>query len=101
MILNTAAEGRKAKVNVYARKTGKGNSILSKDLIFTIPEVFLQNGRGQTQFYWAAKNYRKQFLEKGKYLIVAEIDVMDKKGIKIKRLTHSPKPQGNYLVTVN
>jgi carbonic anhydrase len=87
-------------VAVYARRLGYHRSLVSRDLVFHVPTVFVRNGRAQTQFYWMAKNTEKKILDADRYILQAEVTFFSPKGRVIQTLVHQPSPKWDWVVTV-
>lgn len=86
-------------VRVYARRLASDNTILSRDLIFYLPKIYVVSSRSQTQFYWAGKDNKGKFLKKGRYILYAEFELFDSEGNVIAQTGRYPEPKWDYIVT--
>ena len=96
-------EAKFAKVRVYARRVDANYNILSKDLIFSLPKIYVIEGQLQTQFYFAGRTSplkKSQYLPSGRYLLYAEVETMDANGKRVGTAARYPLPKWNYVVTL-
>ena len=101
LAVKSPAEGRYAKIRVYARRVDNNYNILSRDLIFYLPKIYVLEGQAQTQFYFAGRNSASgKYLPKGRYLLYAEAEITDADGKSVGKTGRYPVPQWNYVVTL-
>ena len=55
LAVKTPPEGKFAKIRFYARRIDDNYNILSRDLIFYLPKIYVIEGQAQTQFYFAGR----------------------------------------------
>ncbi len=92
-----------AKVRVYARRVDANYKILSKDLIFYLPKIYVIDGQLQTQFYFAGRISplkNSKYLPSGRYLLYAEVETVDANGKRVGTAARYPLPKWNYVVTL-
>ncbi|WP_295157086.1 hypothetical protein [uncultured Brachyspira sp.] len=95
------AEGKYAKIRVYARRVDNNYNILSRDLVFYLPKIYVLDGQAQTQFYFAGRtSARGNYLPRGRYLLYAEVEITDANGRVVGKASRYPVPQWNYVVTL-
>ena len=94
-------EARYAKIRVYARKIDNNYNILSRDLVFYLPKIYVLDGQAQTQFYFAGRlSSGSRYLPKGRYLLYAEAEITDANGKSVGKTGRYPLPKWNYVVTL-
>ncbi len=94
-------EARYAKIRVYARKIDNNYNILSRDLVFYLPKIYVLDGQAQTQFYFAGRmSSGNRYLPKGRYLLYAEAEITDANGKSVGKAGRYPLPKWNYVVTL-
>lgn len=89
-----------AKVRVYARRVNARREILSKQLLFALPKIYVAEGRTQTQFYWSGKDFYGDYLPEGEYILYAELEMSDGKQKFIGEAARSPVPKWRHVVSV-
>ena len=101
LAVKTPPEARYAKIRVYARKIDNNYNILSRDLVFYLPKIYVLDGQAQTQFYFAGRTSAGgKYLPKGRYLLYAEAEITDANGRSVGKTGRYPVPQWNYVVTL-
>ncbi|WP_300371008.1 hypothetical protein [Brachyspira sp.] len=101
LAVKSPAEGRYAKIRVYARRVNNNYHILSKDLVFYLPKIYVLDGQAQTQFYFAGRTSASgKYLPRGRYLLYAEAEITDANGKSVGKTGRYPVPQWNYVVTL-
>ncbi|KLI44400.1 hypothetical protein SZ40_07705 [Brachyspira hyodysenteriae] len=101
LAVKSPAEGKYAKIRVYARRVDNNYNILSRDLVFYLPKIYVLDGQAQTQFYFAGRTSASgKYLPKGRYLLYAEAEITDANGRSIGKTGRYPVPQWNYVVTL-
>lgn len=94
-------EARYAKIRVYARKIDNNYNILSRDLVFYLPKIYVLDGQAQTQFYFAGRmSSGNRYLPKGRYLLYAEAEITDANGKSVGKAGRYPLPKWNYVITL-
>ena len=101
LAVKTPPEARYAKIRVYARKIDNNYNILSRDLVFYLPKIYVLDGQAQTQFYFAGRmSSGNRYLPKGRYLLYAEAEITDANGMSVGKTGRYPLPKWNYVVTL-
>ncbi|WP_295159975.1 hypothetical protein [uncultured Brachyspira sp.] len=101
LAVKSPAEGRYARIRVYARKVDNNYNILSRDLVFYLPKIYVLDGQAQTQFYFAGRmSAGNRYLPKGRYILYAETEITDENGVSVGKTGRYPVPQWNYVVTL-
>ena len=101
LAVKSPAEGKYAKIRVYARRVDNNYNILSRDLVFYLPKIYVLDGQAQTQFYFAGRTSAGgKYLPKGRYLLYAEAEITDANGRSVGKTGRYPVPQWNYVVTL-
>lgn len=101
LAVKTPPEARYAKIRVYARKIDNNYNILSRDLVFYLPKIYVLDGQAQTQFYFAGRmSSGNRYLPRGRYLLYAEAEITDANGISVGKTGRYPLPKWNYVVTL-
>ncbi|WP_198295172.1 hypothetical protein [Brachyspira murdochii] len=101
LAVKTPPEARYAKIRVYARKIDNNYNILSRDLVFYLPKIYVLDGQAQTQFYFAGRmSSGSRYLTKGRYLLYAEAEITDANGMSVGKTGRYPLPKWNYVVTL-
>ncbi|WP_297207025.1 hypothetical protein [uncultured Brachyspira sp.] len=101
LAVKSPAEGRYAKIRVYARRVDSNYNILSRDLVFYLPKIYVLDGQAQTQFYFAGRtSARGTYLPRGRYLLYAEAEITDANGMSVGKTGRYPLPQWNYVITL-
>ena len=89
---------------LYARRVDNNYNILSRDLVFYLPKIYVIDGQAQTQFYFAGKisgaNRKNSYLQSGRYLLYAEAEITDAKGASVGKTGRYPIPKWNYVITL-
>ncbi len=90
-----------ADVKVFARRLGTNNEILSRDLVFALPRVYVVNGQAQTQFYFAGRYAgSRKYIRDGRYIMYIEVIGYDKDGNRISGTGGYPMPQFDNVITL-
>ena len=101
LAVKSPAEGKYAKIRVYARRVDNNYNILSRDLVFYLPKIYVLDGQAQTQFYFAGRTSAGgNYLPRGRYLLYAEAEITDANGRSVGKAGRYPVPQWNYVVTL-
>ena len=103
LAVKTPPQGKFAKIRFYARRIDDNYNILSRDLIFYLPKIYVIDGQVQTQFYFAGRKSPLsggQYLPKGRYLLYAEAEITDSNGLPVGKTGRYPLPQWNYVITL-
>ena len=101
LAVKSPAEGKYAKIRVYARRVDNNYNILSRDLVFYLPKIYVLDGQAQTQFYFAGRTSAGgKYLPKGRYLLYAEAEITDANGRSVGKTGRYPVPHWNYVVTL-
>ncbi|MEI0603098.1 hypothetical protein R4K55_02660 [Brachyspira alvinipulli] len=101
LAVKSPVEGRFAKIRVYARRVDNNYNILSRDLVFYLPKIYVLDGQAQTQFYFAGRTSASgNYLPKGRYLLYAEAEITDANGMSVGKTGRYPLPQWNYVITL-
>ena len=56
LAVKTPPQGKFARIRVYARRIDDNYNILSRNLIFYLPKIYVIDGQAQTQFYFAGRS---------------------------------------------
>lgn len=103
LAVKTPPQGKFARIRFYARRIDDNYNILSRDLIFYLPKIYVIEGQAQTQFYFAGRKSPLsggQYLPKGRYLLYAEAEITDSNGMPVGKTGRYPQPQWNYVITL-
>ena len=103
LAVKTPPQGKFARIRFYARRIDDNYNILSRDLIFYLPKIYVIDGQAQTQFYFAGRKSPLsggQYLPKGRYLLYAEAEITDSNGLPVGKTGRYPLPQWNYVITL-
>ncbi len=74
---------KKAEIEVFASRSYKSGKYPVRELIFRLGGLIIKDGKGQTQFYWAAKNLDNKYLNTGIYRISVKIKGFNADGEKL------------------
>ena len=103
LAIKTPPQGRFARIRVYARRIDDNYNILSRDLIFSLPKIYVIDGQTQTQFYFAGRTsstYGANYLPRGRYILYAEAEITDANGRSVGKTGRYPLPRWNYIITL-
>lgn len=103
LAVKTPPQGKFARIRFYARRIDDNYNILSRDLIFYLPKIYVIEGQAQTQFYFAGRKSPLsggEYLPKGRYLLYAEAEITDSNGMPVGKTGRYPQPQWNYVITL-
>ncbi len=101
MVFNAEPNVVYADVKVFARRLSNSNEILSRDLVFALPRVYIVNGQGQTQFYFAGRYAAsRKYIRDGRYIMYIEVIGFDKDGNRISGTGGYPMPKFDNIITV-
>lgn len=103
LAIKTPPQGRFARIRVYARRIDDNYNILSRDLIFSLPKIYVIDGQTQTQFYFAGRTSSTSganYLPRGRYILYAEAEITDANGVSVGRTGRYPLPRWNYIITL-
>lgn len=103
LAVKTPAQGKFARIRVYARRIDDNYNILSRDLIFYLPKIYVIDGQAQTQFYFSGRTSSTSganYLPKGRYILYAEAEITDSNGLSVGKTGRYPLPQWNYIITL-
>lgn len=103
LAIKTPPQGRFARIRVYARRIDDNYNILSRDLIFSLPKIYVIDGQAQTQFYFAGRTSSTSganYLPRGRYILYAEAEITDANGVIVGRTGRYPLPRWNYIITL-
>lgn len=103
LAIKTPPQGRFAQIRVYARRIDDNYNILSRDLIFSLPKIYVIDGQTQTQFYFAGRTSSTSganYLPRGRYILYAEAEITDANGVIVGRTGRYPLPRWNYIITL-
>ena len=103
LAIKTPPQGRFARIRVYARRIDDNYNILSRDLIFSLPKIYVIDGQTQTQFYFAGRTSSTSvanYLPRGRYILYAEAEITDTNGVIVGRTGRYPLPRWNYIITL-
>ena len=103
LAVKTPPQGKFARIRFYARRIDDNYNILSRDLIFYLPKIYVIERQAQTQFYFAGRKSPLsggQYLPKGRYLLYAEAEITDSNGMPVGKTGRYPEPQWNYVITL-
>ena len=103
LAIKTPPQGRFARIRVYARRIDDNYNILSRDLIFSLPKIYVIDGQTQTQFYFAGRTSSTSganYLPRGRYILYAEAEITDANGRNVGRTGRYPLPRWNYIITL-
>ncbi len=102
IVLNAASNVEYASVKVFARRLAKNNEILSRELVFGLPKVYIVNGQGQTQFYFAGRYANSnKYIRDGRYIMYVEVIGYDKDGNRVSGTGQYPMPKFDNVITLN
>ncbi len=103
LAIKTPPQGKFAKIRVYARRIDDNYNILSRDLIFYLPKIYVIDGQTQTQFYFAGRTSSTagaNYLPRGRYILYAEAEITDINGRNVGKTGRYPLPRWNYIITL-
>ena len=103
LAVKTPPQGKFARIRVYARRIDDNYNILSRNLIFYLPKIYVIDGQAQTQFYFAGRSSSiagANYLPKGRYILYAEAENTDKNGRSVGKTGRYPLPKWNYIITL-
>ena len=103
LAIKTPPQGRFARIRVYARRIDDNYNILSRDLIFSLPKIYVIDGQAQTQFYFAGRTSSTSganYLPRGRYILYAEVEITDANGGNVGKTGRYPLPRWNYIITL-
>lgn len=103
LAVKTPPQGKFARIRVYARRIDDNYNILSRDLIFSLPKIYVIDGQTQTQFYFAGRTSSTSganYLPRGKYILYAEAEITDANGRSVGKTGRYPLPKWNYIITL-
>lgn len=103
LAVKTPSQGKFARIRVYARRIDDNYNILSRDLIFYLPKIYVIDGQAQTQFYFAGRTSstsKANYLPKGRYILYAEAEIIDANGRNVGKTGRYPVPRWNYIITL-
>lgn len=103
LAVKTPPQGKFARIRVYARRIDDNYNILSRNLIFYLPKIYVIDGQAQTQFYFAGRSSSiagASYLPKGKYILYAEAEITDINGRSVGKTGRYPLPKWNYIITL-
>lgn len=103
LAIKTPPQGKFAKIRVYARRVDDNYNILSRDLIFYLPKIYVIDGQAQTQFYFAGRTSSTtsaSYLPKGRYILYAEAEITDINGRNVGKTGRYPLPRWDYIITL-
>lgn len=103
LAVKTPPQGKFARIRVYARRIDDNYNILSRNLIFYLPKIYVIDGQAQTQFYFAGRSSSiagASYLPKGRYILYAEAEITDINGRNVGKTGRYPLPKWNYIITL-
>lgn len=103
LAIKTPPQGKFARIRVYARRIDDNYNILSRNLIFYLPKIYVIDGQAQTQFYFAGRSSYiagASYLPKGRYILYAEAEITDINGRSVGKTGRYPLPKWNYIITL-
>ena len=103
LAVKTPPQGKFARIRVYARRIDDNYNILSRDLIFSLPKIYVIDGQTQTQFYFAGRTSSTSganYLPRGRYILYAEAEITDVNGRNVGKTGRYPLPKWNYIITL-
>lgn len=103
LAIKTPPQGKFARIRVYARRVDDNYNILSRDLIFYLPKIYVIDGQAQTQFYFAGRTSSTtsaSYLPKGRYILYAEAEITDINGRNVGKTGRYPLPRWDYIITL-
>ena len=103
LAVKTPPQGKFARIRVYARRIDDNYNILSRNLIFYLPKIYVIDGQAQTQFYFAGRSSSiagASYLSKGRYILYAEAEITDINGRSVGKTGRYPLPKWNYIITL-
>lgn len=103
LAVKTPPQGKFARIRVYARRIDDNYNILSRNLIFYLPKIYVIDGQAQTQFYFAGRSSSiagANYLPKGRYILYAEAEITDINGRSVGKTGRYPLPKWNYIITL-
>ena len=98
LAVKTPPQGKFARIRVYARRIDDNYNILSRNLIFYLPKIYVIDGQAQTQFYFAGRSSSiagASYLPKGRYILYAEAEITDINGRSVGKTGRYPLPKWN------
>lgn len=103
LAVKTPPQGKFARIRVYARRIDDNYNILSRNLIFYLPKIYVIDGQAQTQFYFAGRTSSTSganYLPRGRYILYAEAEITDANGRSVGKTGRYPLPKWNYIITL-
>lgn len=103
LAVKTPPQGKFARIRVYARRIDDNYNILSRNLIFYLPKIYVIDGQAQTQFYFAGRSSSiagASYLPKGRYILYTEAEITDINGRSVGKTGRYPLPKWNYIITL-
>lgn len=100
IVTKALENARFLKIRVFARRLSQNNEILSRDMVFSLPKIYVVDGQSQTQFYFAGRTSAGKYLQKGRYLLYAEVEVVDANGKSVGKAGRYPLPKWDYIITL-
>lgn len=103
LAVKTPPQGKFARIRVYARRIDDNYNILSRNLIFYLPKIYVIDGQAQTQFYFAGRSSSiagASYLPKGRYILYAEAEITDINGRSVGKTGRYTLPKWNYIITL-
>ena len=103
LAVKTPPQGKFARIRVYARRIDDNYNILSRNLIFYLPKIYVIDVQAQTQFYFAGRSSSiagANYLPKGRYILYAEAEITDINGRSVGKTGRYPLPKWNYIITL-
>ena len=103
LAVKTPPQGKFARIRVYVRRIDDNYNILSRDLIFSLPKIYVIDGQTQTQFYFAGRTSSTSganYLPRGRYILYAEAEITDANGRSVGKTGRYPLPKWNYIITL-
>ena len=103
LAVKTPPQGKFARIRVYARRIDDNYNILSRNLIFYLPKIYVIDGQAQTQFYFAGRSSSiagASYLPKGRYILYAEAEITAINGRSVGKTGRYPLPKWNYIITL-
>ena len=103
LAVKTPPQGKFARIRVYARRIDDNYNILSRNLIFYLPKIYVIDGQAQTQFYFAGRSSYiagASYLPNGRYILYAEAEITDINGRSVGKTGRYPLPKWNYIITL-
>ncbi len=101
IVVNADSNVEYASIKVFARRLANNNVILSRELVFGLPKVYIVNGQGQTQFYFGGRYASSnKYIKDGRYIMYVEVIGYDKDGNRVSGMGEYPMPQFDNVITL-